>query len=97
MVEGCSDPGHQDCVPDSTGDDPGSGNYHTGGLADRDRDGCSGRSSVDPDQCCRPAGSSGGGITMEDKNIMEDIQLKENEEISEETVRELSDNKGDDE
>lgn len=34
---------------------------------------------------------------MEDKNIMEDIQLKENEEISEETVRELSDNKGDDE
>lgn len=34
---------------------------------------------------------------MEDKNIMQDIQLKEYEEISEETVRELSDNKGDDE
>ena len=32
---------------------------------------------------------------MEDK--MKDIELKENEEISEETVEELTDNKGDDE
>lgn len=98
MGKGCSNQGDQDRMPDGPGHDPGSGNDHTGRLENSSRDGSSCRSGVAPHVDCRASGSTGeGGRMMEDKNILEDFELKENEEISEETVEELTDNKGDDE